>query len=303
MLAQCVLALVVAAPGSSGAQADKLIAEGVELRQAGKTEEALPLFRKAHELSGSPRALAQWGLAEAALSRWLDAETHLTAALATQGDRWIDGNREAIERTLVTVTGKLGWLELAVKPPGARVRVNNQDLGRAPLARALRLTAGPANVEIESMGYQSVSRTLTVGAGGTTRVAIELKTQALASSGTKASDAARFSAPTAPLVPPPDPEAESTADKVPTLAWITGAVAVASTGVGVAGTVVQLGCGEDCDSSAGVVLMAVGYGLGAIMAGITVWQLIDAGVVGEEPPAIGWAPVIGPGQVGVSASW
>ena len=63
--------------------ADDLIVRGLELRRAAKPGEALELFQRAHALAPSPRTMGQIGLVEASLEHWLDAETHLTASLAT----------------------------------------------------------------------------------------------------------------------------------------------------------------------------------------------------------------------------
>jgi len=278
MISSLVLALIVGA-GSSQAQSDALISQGVELRQNGKDEDALALFRKAHELSPSGRALAQIGLVEAALGRYIDAETDLTAALAMK-DPWVETNRANLTTTLTTAAGKLGWLEIAAKPAGARIKVNNQDFGRAPLRRAVRLVAGSAAIEVDAPGYQTIARKAVITGGATTRESFDLKTQALDKSGVRASDAARLSANEPALVPPPEPEPESATSKVPTLAWITGGATVVGAGVGAAGTVLQLTCADPCESSAGVVLMAVGFGVAAVMAGLTVLQLIDAEVIG-----------------------
>jgi len=57
--------------GTAAAQgtdpADAAIRRGVDLRRQGQDDQALQEFKKAYELSPSPRALAQIGLAEQAL--------------------------------------------------------------------------------------------------------------------------------------------------------------------------------------------------------------------------------------------
>src|SRR4051812_16131890 len=69
--------------------AEAAIRRGVDLRRQGQDDQALQEFKKAYELSPSPRAIAQIGLAEQALGRWVDAETHLEAALGSKTDAWI----------------------------------------------------------------------------------------------------------------------------------------------------------------------------------------------------------------------
>src|SRR5688572_3024963 len=81
---------------------DALLRRGAELRKQERHEEALDLFRKAHALSPSGRTLAQMGLAEFSLKAYVDAETHLAAAL--NGDTpWITKNRTVLEQALTDV--------------------------------------------------------------------------------------------------------------------------------------------------------------------------------------------------------
>src|SRR5437868_5098645 len=99
------LALVLA--GSAGAaradDADALIKQGVELRRARRDREALERFRRAYDLAPTPRALAQMGLAEQALSRWVDAESHLGRALEIAEDAWIAKYRTTLEASRVEI--------------------------------------------------------------------------------------------------------------------------------------------------------------------------------------------------------
>jgi hypothetical protein len=76
-------------------------------------------FKKVHAEHPSARTLAQMGLAEGSLQRWVDAEGHLTAALAAHGTPWIENrrNREALEQALAAVRGHIGTL-LVVGTPG-----------------------------------------------------------------------------------------------------------------------------------------------------------------------------------------
>jgi hypothetical protein len=73
--------------------AEALIEQGVKARISDRPGDALDLFRKAHALSPTARTLAQMGLAECSLRRWLEAETHLTAALAEHDTPWIEIRR------------------------------------------------------------------------------------------------------------------------------------------------------------------------------------------------------------------
>src|SRR5450432_1161850 len=90
--------------------AEATIEEGVKLRTEGKHVEALELFKKAHAEHPSARTLAQIGLAEGSLRRWVEAEGHLASALAAHDTPWIENrrNREALEQALGAIRGHIG---------------------------------------------------------------------------------------------------------------------------------------------------------------------------------------------------
>lgn len=76
-----------AAPDDPDAEA--LINRGIELREHGKDDEALGVFKKAFAKSPTPRARAQVALAEQALGLWTAAESDLASCLAAADDAWI----------------------------------------------------------------------------------------------------------------------------------------------------------------------------------------------------------------------
>jgi hypothetical protein len=82
---------------------DDLIRQANDARRAGRTAEALPLLQRAWNTCHTPRALAQLGLAEAALERWADAERHLREALQSREDPWIARNLARLETALAEV--------------------------------------------------------------------------------------------------------------------------------------------------------------------------------------------------------
>src|SRR5437868_10154869 len=71
------------------ARAEQLVQRGLQERRAGDDQAALPLFKEAYDLSGSPRAVTQLGFCHQALGQWLDAETNITEGLKATDDSWI----------------------------------------------------------------------------------------------------------------------------------------------------------------------------------------------------------------------
>lgn len=171
-----VLGLVLGAlawPGSASAEsdnrADRLIRRGVEMRQAGQDEQALELFRSAYAIQPSPRAQAQIALAAQALGRWVEAEREMMSALGGAHDPWVEKNGATLRRAMTAVRQHLGSLEVVGSPAGARVKVDDRDIGVLPFEKAVRVTAGEIVVSVSAPGYIEISRKVQAGAGNLVR--------------------------------------------------------------------------------------------------------------------------------------
>lgn len=157
--------LVASAATPTAAESERYLTKGVELRRQKRHAESLDAFRKAHELDPSPRTLAQIGLAEQSLKRWVDAELHLTQALASSEYPWIAKNRQPLEQALSAVKSHVGQLAV-VGPRGARVIVGEADSGTLPLANPVHVSEGPTSVRVQLDGYVPFERNLSVPGGG-----------------------------------------------------------------------------------------------------------------------------------------
>ncbi len=154
-------------------EADGLIARGIELREHGKDDEALALFKRALAKSPSPRARAQVGVAEQALGLWVAAEADLVLALGAVDDAWIAKNRGALEGALATVRRRLGTLEVR-GTEGADVMLDGVHLGLLPVAAPFRVEAGRRTLEIRKEGFHPTTRSLEIPAGGVARETVTL---------------------------------------------------------------------------------------------------------------------------------
>jgi len=169
-----VAALVLVTAAAHAEDADALVTRGLELRVQGKDDQALVLFKRADALAPSPRTRAQVALAEQALGIWVSAEAHLGAALAAQGDPWIEKNRAALTAALDVVKQHVGSLEVLGGAPGAEVIIDGAKVGVLPMAAPWRIEVGRRSLEIRARGYHSASRATEIAAGRTTRETIDL---------------------------------------------------------------------------------------------------------------------------------
>lgn len=154
--------------------ADALTKEGLSLRRQRHDADALSVFLRAYALRPSARVLAQVALAEQALGRWVDAETHLLSALAKTDDVWIESHRQVLGLGLADIQAHLGWLEVDVDAPGAELWVNGVRVGPMPLPHALRIESGSVLLELRARSYASALRRTSVDAGETAHEAVHL---------------------------------------------------------------------------------------------------------------------------------
>ena len=139
--------------------AEDLIVRGLELRRAAKPGEALEMFQRAHALAPSPRTLGQMGLVETSLEHWLDAEAHVTAALATPDEMWVRKNRAFLDQALKVCRGHIGEL-VVTGPNGTDVAIDGRRVGTLPFVQPVRLVEGNAVVTANSAGFKDFSKTV-----------------------------------------------------------------------------------------------------------------------------------------------
>lgn len=180
-----VAALAVAVLGGpraradASSEADALIAKGVDLREKGRDDEALAVFRQAFAKSASARARAQIGLAEQALGMWVLAEADLSAALAATDDPWIAKNRAALDGALGVVRKRIATLEVR-GAEAAEVYLDGVRIGAG--AGPFRVEAGRRTLEVRASGFQSTTRAVELPPGGVARETVTLVATPSASS-------------------------------------------------------------------------------------------------------------------------
>jgi hypothetical protein len=136
----------------------------VALRRQGDDVGALQLFQQAQQLDQSPRSVAQMGLAEQALGRWVPASEHLQQALASPNDKWIRKNLALINGALAKVADHIGHLEIRGGTAGAEVRIEGVKRGTLPLKEPLAVPTGKVTIDVSLSGYNPIQRLTMVGA-------------------------------------------------------------------------------------------------------------------------------------------
>jgi len=265
LLPTCILAasLLAARGPAPHADADTLVAKGVELRRQKEDAEALEMFRRAHALAPTSRTLAQMGFAEVALRRWLDAEQHLADAIRA-GDSYAAKNRKLIDQQLADARTHIGTLQIS-GPAGATVLLDGRSAGSLPLGTPIRLAEGPVNLSATAPGFAAPERKVIVE-GGKEQTVVLVMSPAIATTGAERS--------------PAEPRSGSRAGR-----WVAGGLAAVAVGGIAAGSVLlYLNGRTSCESkdgpacatvyttrTPGLVTLGAGVVAGAA-AGLVFWR-------------------------------
>ncbi len=295
-LVVCVVLMLVLAPAlsnaaSTEAEAEALIAKGLELRRQEKPTEALDLFQRAHALAPSPRTLGQMGLVEASLQRWADAENHVAAALTTPNDPWVRKNRGFLDQALAAAKGHMGELEI-IGPAGTEISIDGKPVGTLPAVPVVRHLEGSVVVAASSAGFKEFTKTVAIAGGARSSLAIVLDPVE--------SRPAVALAPPVPVATSPLPPPAAESPRSSWRAWTGGTLVAAGAGVlawGIAwivvdgndacGAVTGPGCGTVYDTKNRGWMLA-GGGAAAVAAGTILLLTSHAG--GSSEVAVGFTP-------------
>jgi len=156
--------------------ADRFVARGIALRAEGKDSEALQAFRQAEALDpSSVRVQIHLATVYQALGNWLLADEYLSKALARQNHPYINRHRQVLEDAKRVIDSNIGRLEVDGDPLGAEVYLSGRELGRLPLADAVRSTVGSYVLEVRSPGYYPLRRPISIVGGGLVRESVHLQ--------------------------------------------------------------------------------------------------------------------------------
>lgn len=132
-------------------------------------------FERAQELSGEPRILYNVAVCEKSLHRYGKATEALERSLALGGGTLPKSYTERVNDTLATLAPFVSTLAVNVSEPGARVFVDNEELGLSPLARPLRVDVGEHVVIARKTGYLETPKQVRVTSGTPAKVDIVLE--------------------------------------------------------------------------------------------------------------------------------
>jgi hypothetical protein len=154
---------------------EALIQQGIELRRAGKDDEALQIFQEAERQSPqSVRVRVHLAATHQALGHWMEADTYLQGVLSEADDPYVRRHRSTLEKAAEFVGHHIGSIEISGGPDGAEVRLDGRRLGEIPLAAAARVPVGSYQLEVSLSGHYDVRRPVVITDRGVVREAVQL---------------------------------------------------------------------------------------------------------------------------------
>jgi hypothetical protein len=135
---------------------------------------ALTKLEAAYRMSKDPRLLWNMAAAEKNLRHYANVIKLIDRYLASESRFITDDDRRRARELVNTVQGFVSKVTFDVKPDGANIAVDGQQLGRAPLTEPVQLDFGRRTVRVTSPGFIAHEHALDLEGGRDAHVSIRL---------------------------------------------------------------------------------------------------------------------------------
>lgn len=198
-----------AQPASATQEAGKHFNRGVALYNEADYRAALVEFKRAYEIAPNAGVLYNIGQAHYQLQNYAAALTTFERYLAEAGAT--ASHRAEVEQAVETLRSRVGKLEATTNIAGCEITIDDELVGKTPLAQPLLTSIGRRKVTAICHGHPAQSRFHDVAAGDTAKVAFAF---AVAS--------------TEPAKPPPPPPEAPRSNRLLIAGWTTAGVLAAA---------------------------------------------------------------------------
>jgi hypothetical protein len=142
------------------AEAKKFFDAGVKSSQAGQYQDALAAFQEANRIA--PRASIQKNIAQTHrdLRDYASAYAAYDDLLAKYGSTLKPPEVQATQKAMSELEAFTGTIEVKQPEAGARVTIDNKEVGQTPLPKPLRYNVGTHTVAIAKDGFDPISKSV-----------------------------------------------------------------------------------------------------------------------------------------------
>ncbi|MCG8554218.1 MAG: PEGA domain-containing protein [Proteobacteria bacterium] len=186
-------------------RAGQLFTAGLEAYDAGRYGTALFSFQEAYRIRPHPAVHVNMANCYDKLDKPLQAVFHFERFLRDMGRKASSRQRREVRAAVRRLRKRIGSLELQVVPDGAHIRIDDDEVLRAPVLHPVELAQGTHRVVIEHPGYVTERREVVIQGGKRAEVNL-----ALAMIGAQAPTVPPRPAPAPTLAPAPPKPAVAT---------------------------------------------------------------------------------------------
>jgi hypothetical protein len=156
-------------------EASQRFREGVDAAEAGQDAQAAAAFEAAYRSSPHPRVLFNLGTTYLRLERTRDAVAAFELYLKTAGAEVPAPRRETLEAILARETQRLARVVVDAWPADCRVQMDGADMSGGLLGPSPWVLPGTHSFEFSKEGFVTERRVLSVAAGESLRISIQLQ--------------------------------------------------------------------------------------------------------------------------------
>ena len=146
--------------------------KGIESYTDGDYRAALIEFERAYALHPAYRLLYNLGQVAYELRDYTATERYFTQYLEEGKDEIPADRRAEVEQDLARVRARIASVHLVTNQPGARLFVDDKEVGRAPLG-PYRLSAGQHRIQAQQVGFSPVARVVELAGGDDVTVRLD----------------------------------------------------------------------------------------------------------------------------------
>ena len=146
--------------------------KGIESYTDGDYRAALIEFERAYALHPTYRLLYNLGQVAYELRDYTATERYFKQYLEEGKDEIPADRRAEVEQDLARVRARIASVRLVTNQPGARLFVDDKEVGRAPLG-PYRLSAGQHRIQAQQTGFSPVARVVEVAGGDDVTVRLD----------------------------------------------------------------------------------------------------------------------------------
>lgn len=169
-----IVGIAFCAPGASAQEPNAQKEAGLHFQRAvqlySETDyrAALVEFKRAYEIAPHPSVLYNLGQTYYQLQNYADALTTFERFLAEGGTQ----HRAEVEQAVSVLKTRVGKLDITTATPGWEIAIDDEVVGKTPLAKPVAVSIGRRRLAASKQGEQPISRFVEVAAGETAAISL-----------------------------------------------------------------------------------------------------------------------------------